>query len=111
MQNEVSGKCVALWKNSNYLGLSSFQLRAYLVAQTVNNLPAMWETWVQSLDWDDPLENGMATHSSIHAQRKPMDRGSGQAAVHEVIKNRALLSTTHSTLVTGDTCFLRLLAI
>jgi len=35
------------------------------VAQAVKNLPAMQETWVQSLDWEDPLEKGMATHSSI----------------------------------------------
>ena len=35
---------------------------ASLVAQTVKNLPAMWETWVQSLGWDDPLEEGIATH-------------------------------------------------
>ena len=34
---------------------------------TVKNLPAMWETWVQSLSWEDPLEEGMATHSSILA--------------------------------------------
>ena len=40
---------------------------ASLVAQTVKNLPAMWETWVQSLGWDDPLEKGMPTHSSILA--------------------------------------------
>ena len=38
---------------------------ASLVAQLVLNLPAMMETWVQSLGWDDPLEKGMATHSSI----------------------------------------------
>ena len=31
----------------------------------VKNLPAMWETWVQSLGWEDPLEEGMATHSSV----------------------------------------------
>ena len=36
---------------------------ASLVAQTVKNLPAMWETWVRSLGWEDPLEKGMATHS------------------------------------------------
>ena len=36
---------------------------ASLVAQTVKNLPAMWETWVWSLGWEDPLEKGMATHS------------------------------------------------
>ena len=39
------------------------------------NLPAMWETWVQLLGWEDPLEEGMATHSSILAWRIPMDRG------------------------------------
>ena len=38
---------------------------ASLVAQSVKNLPAMWETWVQSLGWDTPLEEGMATHSSL----------------------------------------------
>ena len=38
-----------------------------LVAQTVNNLPAMQDTWVQSLGWEDPLQKGMATHSSILA--------------------------------------------
>ena len=41
----------------------------------VKNLPAMWETWVQSLDWEDPLEKGMATHSNILAWRIPMERG------------------------------------
>ena len=38
-----------------------------LVAQTVKRLPKMWETWVQSLGWEDPLEKEMATHSSILA--------------------------------------------
>ena len=45
--------------------------RASLVAQTVKNLPAMQETWVRSLGWEDPLEEGMATHSSILAWRIP----------------------------------------
>ena len=44
---------------------------ASLIAQLVKNLPAMWETWVQSLGWEDPLEEGMATHSSILAWRVP----------------------------------------
>ena len=44
---------------------------ASLVAQMVNNLPAMQETWVQSLGQEDPLEKGMATHSSILAWRIP----------------------------------------
>ena len=54
------------------------------MAQTVKNLPAVWETSVCSLDWKDPLEAGMATHSSILAWRIPMDRGAGQATVHRV---------------------------
>ena len=41
------------------------------VAQLVKNLPAMWETWVRSLGWEDSLEEGMATHSSILAWRIP----------------------------------------
>ena len=44
---------------------------ASLMAQMVNNLPAMRETWVQSLGWKDPLENGKAIHSSILAWRIP----------------------------------------
>ena len=42
-----------------------------LVAQMVKNLPAMQETWVRPLGWEDPLEKGMATHSSILAWRIP----------------------------------------
>ena len=45
--------------------------RASLVAQTVKNLPAMRETWVQSLGWEDLLEESMATHSNILAWRIP----------------------------------------
>ena len=44
---------------------------AFLVAQVVKNLPAMQETWVQSLGWEDPLEKGKATHSNILAWRIP----------------------------------------
>ena len=47
------------------------KLRAFLVAQTVKNLPAMQDTWVQSLGPEDPLEKGMATHSSFLAWRIP----------------------------------------
>ena len=50
----------------------------------VKNPPAMQETWVQSLGWEDPLEEGIATHSSIFAWRIPMDRGVWQAIVHGV---------------------------
>ena len=48
--------------------------RASLVAQLVKKLPAMQETWVGSLDWEDALEKGTATHSSILAWRIPMVR-------------------------------------
>ena len=49
----------------------SIYLGASLVAQTVKNLPAMQETYIQSLGWEDPLKKGMATHSSILACRIP----------------------------------------
>ena len=48
-----------------------------LVAKLVKNLPAMWETWVQSLGWEDPREEGMATHSSILAWRLPWTKKPG----------------------------------
>ena len=48
-----------------------FIYRVSLIVQSVNNLPAMQETWVQSLGWDDPLEKEKATYSSILAWRIP----------------------------------------
>ena len=63
------------------------KLRASLVAQLVKNLPAMWETWVRSLGWEGPLEEGMATHSSILAWRISMDRGAWWATVHGVTES------------------------
>ena len=56
----------------NYLVSSS------LVAQAVKNLPAMWETWVQSLGWEDLLAKGMAPHSSILAWRIPQTEEPGR---------------------------------
>ena len=58
----------------------------------VKNLPAMWETWVQFLGREDPLEEGMATHSSILVWEIPMDIGAWRATVHEVTKSQTLLS-------------------
>ena len=52
------------------------------MAQMVKDPPALRETWVQSLGREDPLEEGMATHSSILAWRIPMDRGAWQVIVH-----------------------------
>ena len=48
-----------------------------LVTQTVKNLPAVWETWVPSLSWEDPLEKGMATHSCLLAWRIPWAEETG----------------------------------
>ena len=55
---------------------------ASLVVQMVKNPPAMWETWVQSLAWKDPLEEGIATYSSILAWGIPMDRGAQWATAN-----------------------------
>ena len=65
-----------------------WQIKASLVAQLVKNLPAVWETWVRYLGWEDPLEKGKATHSSILAWRIPW-------TVHEVVKSRTRLSDFH----------------
>ena len=62
---------------------------ASLVAYMVQNLPAMWETWVRSLGWEDPLEEEMATHSSLE---NPMDRGTWRATVHGIEKSWTQLS-------------------
>ena len=53
-------------------------MRASLVAHTVKELPAMQETWVRSLGWEDPLEKEMATHSSILAWRIPWTEEPGR---------------------------------
>ena len=58
----------------------------------VKNLPAMQETWVQSLGWEDPLEEGIATHSNILAWKMPMDRGAWWATVHGAAKSWTCLS-------------------
>ena len=58
------------------------------MTQILKNPPAMQETWVQSLGWEDPLEEGMATHFSIPAWRVPMDRRVWQATVLDVAKSQ-----------------------
>ena len=73
---------------------------ASLVAQAVKNPPVMQEFWIQSLVWEDSLEEDMATHSSILAWRISMDGGGWWATVHGVTKSRTQLSNyvrhTHS---------------
>ena len=71
-----------------------------LMTQMVKNLPAMWENWIQSLGWEDPLEKGMATHfilgilawSGYSCLENSMDRETWWVIVHGVAKSRARLS-------------------
>ena len=58
------------------------------VAHLVKNLPAMQETWIQHLGWEDSLKEGMATQSNILTWRIPMERGAWKATVHGVPKNQ-----------------------
>ena len=58
----------------------------------VKNLLAMQEAWVLTLGWEDPLEEGMATHFNILSWRIHMDRRAWQATVHRVAKSRTQLS-------------------
>ena len=73
-------------KYTNAFGRIQHFLRASLVAQMVKNLSAMQETLVRSLGFEDSLEEGMATHSSILAWRIPLDKGT-TATVHGVTKS------------------------
>ena len=61
------------------------------LAQTMKNLPTVLEILVRSLGWEDSLEEGMATPSSILAWRIFMDRGAWRATVHRITKNQTLL--------------------
>ena len=65
---------------------------ASLMAQMAKNTLAVWKSWVLSLDWKDPLEEGMPLLSSILAWRIPMDRETWWATVHGVAKSQTQLS-------------------
>ena len=84
-EEALSIPCFVTLASSGSLGLRFlfWATGASLVAQTVKNPSAMWETWVWSLCREDPLEEDMAAHSSILAWRIPMDRGAWQAPAHE----------------------------
>ena len=60
----------------------------------VKNLHPMWETWVRSLHWEDPLEEEMPTHSSILAWRIPWTREAWQGTVHRFAKSQTRLNRT-----------------
>ena len=75
---------MVVFKESLFFRYTYQSIGASLVVQMVKNLPAMqepWETRVQSLGWEYPLEEGIATHSSVFAWRIPMDRGACQVTV------------------------------
>ena len=70
-----------------FLVREAFLLEASLVAQMVKNLPAMQETWVQSLDQEDSLDKGIAMHSSILAWRIPWTEDAGSLQLQRVAKS------------------------
>ena len=59
------------------VGRAGIRVQVALVAQSVKNLPTIQETWVLFLNWEDPLEKEMATHSSYSCLENSMDRGPG----------------------------------
>ena len=61
---------------------------ASLVAQTVKNPPTMWETWFQSLGWEDLLEKGHGNPVQYSCLENPMDRGAWQVKIHGVAKSQ-----------------------
>ena len=76
-----------------------YQLRcswASLVAQMVKNLLTMQETWVQSLNWEDLLEKGMATQIQYSGLENSMDRAAWWARVHGAAEGQTRLSTEHN---------------
>ena len=70
-----------------------------LVAQTVKSLPAMWESWIQSLGWEDPLEKEMSNPLQYSCLENPMDGGVWQATIHGLTKSWMQLSDFTFTLV------------
>ena len=92
------------WQRTRRCQLNNlpFGLLGLLVAQTVKNLPAMQETQVWSLHWEEPLETGLATHSGIPAWRIPWTEEPGglqsmgsQRVVHDWVTNTLTFSLTH----------------
>ena len=68
------------------------------MVQVVKNCPAIRETWVQSLGWEDPLEEGMATHFSVLTWRIPMNRGRLRSLGLQIVRHNGATRHTHSDL-------------
>ena len=77
-QIELGPTSMTSFKKRLLIWLCWILVGASLVAQMVKSPPAVWETWVQSLGWEAPLEKGMATHSSILAWRIPWTEETGR---------------------------------
>ena len=99
MQTINKNSSISLWEYPQIL-YSYLMLSASLAAQMVKNPPALQETWAWSLGWVDPLEEGLATHSSILAWRISMHRRAWWATVHGVTKSQTWLSDS-AQLLTG----------
>ena len=80
------------WVDSWLATAMCFLTLGFPGGSVVKNLPTIQETQVQSLGWEDPLEEEMATHSSILAWKNPMDRGAWWATVYGVAKSQTRLS-------------------
>ena len=76
----------------NSLSVASFAIGASLVAQRLKRLPAMRETWIQSLGREDPLEKGNVNRLQYSCLENPMDGGAWWATVHGVAKSQTRLS-------------------
>ena len=81
---------VSTWMG-DCLGIRGAVFRSFLVAQMVKSLPAKWETQVQSLGREDPLEKEITTHSSMLAWKNTTDGGAWRATIHGVTKSQTQL--------------------
>ena len=78
LEEHIDGTLFDAGLNNRFLDMSSGKGRASLVAQTVKRMPTMWETWVRSLGWEDPLEKEMAPHFSTLAWNIPWTEEPGR---------------------------------
>ena len=87
----------AMWFGEGLGGRTSNRMgenicKSFSHGSVVKNLPAIQETWVQSLGWQDPLEKGMATQLQCSCLENPTDRGTWWATIHGVTTNQTRVS-------------------